>query len=650
MNDTRVRSLELVLLVAILALAALLRVGWPGISEFKGDEARIALLALDLVEGKALPLKGTGTSVGLPKSPLSIYLYALPFLFSPNPLGATLFTGVLNTGAVFLCWWLGRRYWGRTAGLCAALLFAASPWAVFFSRKIWEPDLLPLFTTAWMLVGLLAFIEGRRWALTVHLILLAVLVQLHYSALVLVPLTVLMLILYRKRVGWLALGIGLGLSLLSGVPFLYYLLRGGSGIRQAISGLLSQEARLDLQSLRLWWTITSGNEVHSLAGPQAFRDFLRSVPYAMPVCWAAGLLAVGGIGFGLWMALRHKDEPPAQVAGLVALWGLAPLVVFLRHSTPLFLHYYVVSFPAQFLAAGLALARIISSTRPGSRWGATAGTLVIAVAQTSVALALLSFLGTRATPGGFGVPLGAQLQALRAARREDLPVVVASPGDNPQTSDWAAVFAVLLRRHPHRLVDGTYAACFPGSPSILLMTPGSDVAMRVYALSGVLGSVKEIPARSGEEPFRVARLEGEPSFALTPAQEPRVLSNGVEVLGYRWDGRLAPGETIEWWLAWRVAKPPPAPFTEYHVFNHLEDLSGKRWAQVDGPTTWVRDWAPGDVVVEVFRLEMPKEANPGPYHMRVGMYSYPGLQGQPVVDGAGNPVSDAVILEPLVAP
>jgi len=583
----------------------------------------------------------------------------LPFLFSPNPLGANLFTGVLNIVAVFLCWWLGRRYWGRAAGLCAALLFAASPWAVFFSRKIWEPNLLPAFAVAWMLFGLLAFVEGRRWALALHLVLLAILVQFHYSALVLVPLSVLLLIVYRKRVGWPALGVGVGLALLSAVPFLYYLLRGGSGIRQAISGLLSQEARLDSQSLHLWWTMASGNEIHSLAGPQAYRDFLDSVPYATPACWAAGLLAVVGIGLGLWMAFRHKGEPAAQVAGIVALWALAPLVIFWRHSMPLFSHYYVISLPAQFLGAGFALAHILSSKRPGVRWGVAACVAAIAIAQAGMTLTLLNFLGTRATPGGFGVPLGAQLQALRAAQREGLPVVVVSPGDNPQTSDWAAVFAVLLRRppneaiggrHPHRLVDGTYAACFPGSPSALLLTPGVGMAEQVYALSGALDSAVEVPTRSGEEPFRVARLEGGPSLILASAPEPRLLANGVEIVGYRWDGRLAPGETVGWWLAWRVAKPSPVPLIEYHVFNHLEDLSGKRWAQIDGPTTGVRDWTVGDVVVEVFHLEVPKEAAPGPYRMRVGMYSYPGLQGQLVVDDAGNPISDAVILGPLTAP
>jgi len=128
MHTTRLQYPAWIALVAILLLAALLRTGWPGITEFKFDEADLATRALDFVEGRSLPLQGPGTSVGLPKSPLSVYLYGLPFLLWRNPLFATWFTGVLNVLAVALCWWLGRRYWGTSAGLCAALLFATSPW------------------------------------------------------------------------------------------------------------------------------------------------------------------------------------------------------------------------------------------------------------------------------------------------------------------------------------------------------------------------------------------------------------------------------------------------------------------------------------------------------------------------------------------
>jgi 4-amino-4-deoxy-L-arabinose transferase-like glycosyltransferase len=650
MEGRRARSAELLGLLAILALAAVLRFGWPSTTEFKGDEARIALLALDMAEGRSFPLKGTGTSVGLPKSPLSVYVYAVPFLVSANPLVATLFTGALNVLAVYLCWRLARRYWGVGPGLLAALFYAASPWAVLFSRKIWEPNLLSPFVAAWMLSGLKTFVEGRRWALLWHIVLLAVLVQLHYSALVLVPVTGLLLILCRRRLRWRSLLAGVGVSALTAVPFACYLLRGGSGVRQAVLGLMSQAPKVDAESARFWWSIVSGSGIHSLAGPQVFRDYLASVPYSGPACWAAGLLAIVGIIAAAEGALVRRNEPGVQAAGIVSLWALAPLVVFARHSMPLYLHYYVVALPAPFLAAAFALGRLRRLRSGLLRLGAAIPTLAAAGAQAAMVVELFAFLGSRATPDGFGTPLGVQLRAVRAAREAELPVVVVGPGDDPQTSDWPAVFSVLLRRTRHRLVDGTYVACFPGSPSTLLIVPGADAAMRVYRAAGVLAGAQELPSRVGEAPFRVVRAEGLPDLGLSRRPTAALLANGVEVLGCRWDGNLAPGETVTWWLAWRVANPPPVPLTEYHVFNHLEDSAGKRWAQVDGPTVRVCDWAVGDTNVELFRLELPGDAPPAPYRMRVGMYTYPALQRQPVVDGAGQPVSDAVTLDPLGEP
>jgi len=62
----------------ILALAALLRLGWPGLTEFKRDEAHLYALALDVAELRAFPLRGISSSVGLPNPPINVYLFALP--------------------------------------------------------------------------------------------------------------------------------------------------------------------------------------------------------------------------------------------------------------------------------------------------------------------------------------------------------------------------------------------------------------------------------------------------------------------------------------------------------------------------------------------------------------------------------------------
>ena len=120
-------------LALVVALAALLRMGWPGLTEFKQDEAHLYGLSLHLAELKAFPLLGITSSVGLPNAPASVYLFALPLFAWKSPLAATLFVGALNTASVALAYLLARRYWGKQTALFGALLYAAAPSAVIWA-------------------------------------------------------------------------------------------------------------------------------------------------------------------------------------------------------------------------------------------------------------------------------------------------------------------------------------------------------------------------------------------------------------------------------------------------------------------------------------------------------------------------------------
>ena len=67
-------------------LAAVLRLGAPGITEFKRDEATLSRLALDLAKGEDFPILGIGSSVGFPNAPINVYLFAIPYVFGDNPI------------------------------------------------------------------------------------------------------------------------------------------------------------------------------------------------------------------------------------------------------------------------------------------------------------------------------------------------------------------------------------------------------------------------------------------------------------------------------------------------------------------------------------------------------------------------------------
>jgi 4-amino-4-deoxy-L-arabinose transferase-like glycosyltransferase len=649
---------ELLALVAIVLLASFLRLAWPGVNEFKLDEAQIMSMTLDLVEGRAFPTRGIETSVGLPKPAISIYLYALPVALWRSPLSATLFTALLNILAVGLCWWLTRRYWGRAAGLCAGAFLAAAPWAVFSSRKIWEPNLFPLLALVCVTTGLLGFRERRAWAQAAHMLALGLTVQVHYPGLLLLPVSAVLVVANWRGIRWRAVGLGLGLALLSAIPFVYDLVKHRREIMQVLATTVSQPAVVNRDALDLLWMLCSGRNLHALAGPERFRDYLASVPSVEISSAAAGALVVLGAAGLAISALQSRTLPAWQApiavgdtaaAVAVLAWLLTPLLAFTRHSTPVQLHYFTVALPAAAIAAGAGLGWLVRTRWRGVRGVTVAVLLLLVGAQTWQSGAMLSLVENTYTPGGFGMPLKIQLAVAESARAQDAPVIVVAPGDNPAMDEWPAVFDVLLRDVPHRFINGqdVATAVFPTAATTLLFTPGTDDSWRIYAREGPRPNMRRIPARPGEGRFLISREPTPRAPLMPPSTDTRLLSNGVQFVGYYLDPPLREGGTVEWWLAWRVSEARAAPGADYHLFNHLVDATGKRWAQVDGGTVPSRDWQVGDIVVQLFRLQVPTPLGPGPFTMRVGMYTYPGLENQRVLDVAGNPADEAVTLGPL---
>ena len=628
-TPARMTRREWMALALILAVAALLRMGWPGFTEFKQDEAHLYALALDVAELRAWPLRGISSSVGLPNPPISVYLFALPLVVWKSPLAATLFVGALNTASVALGYWLARRYWGVRVALISAALYAAAPWAVIYSRKIWAQDLVPLFTVAYVATGLLAFVEGRRGWLVAHLALLAVVVQIHLSGVALVPLTVLLLVWFRRSVDRRFLLAGLGAAALTALPIALYGLSRLGGLAGASGWLAAHPSVLSTDSLELALMLAQGTQLRGLAGPEAFRAFEASVPNFTPLLWLGGLLTLAGLGLvvGRWWARRGRARPTGITVGLiVGLWLVLPSLFFLRHATPVFPHYFIILFPAPYLLAALVVDA--ASTRWRVPWLWLLPT-AIAVSQVWLSLALLRFVGQTHTPGAFGTPLAVMLQAVEAARSLGQEVVVVADGTDPATEQAPAIFEALLRHTPHRFVDGRTTAVFPaGEAAVLLWPPAQVYDWPVLALYEQWGGgqwAARVPLRDGEGEALIAAGTGAQPAVPSPRAASALLANGVALLGTA----DAPSGWQLWWRA-----PGPASGERYHFFAHLLDGDGQRLAQVDAPTYAPEAWRAGDLVASHFALPESGSA------VRAGMYAFPSLAPVPVLDGAGQPAGE----------
>ena len=468
-------------LIAVLALAACLRFWNLGAAEFKYDEARLCTLAADFVDTGVLPLRGMGSSTGIDNPPLAVYLMTMPILLSRDPLVATAFVALLNVVAVLCCYRLGRRYWSPGVGLVAAALLATSPWAIFYSRKVWAQNLLMPWTILFFASLLAWVVERKRWALAGAIATLAALTQIHFAALAFVPLFLLVLALAwvdqarqrKARALWAPLTAGVVVGLLLYVPYLVFDASHGWGNMRALVDLLRHPAQTHLEAVRFALLNIGGREIHSLAGPQQFRHFLDGILDLS--YWpdrAEEALVVASLVYLLFRcAFRFQRNPRWRQESLLLLWLVVPVGFFLRQRSAVFPHYLLPLYPAPYLALAISAIDLVSAAghhlRPGQvpqrrpddataqqpacavlpaggtsphpapdvlsqgnppsvallgspRWAralAIALLGLLAAWQSYLSLSIHSFVGWHDTPGGMGTPIRIYQQVLRTMSR-----------------------------------------------------------------------------------------------------------------------------------------------------------------------------------------------------------------------------------------
>ena len=630
---------EILVVLLILAVAAVTRLGRPDLTEFKADEGRLMTAALSMAGGE-LALRGISSSTGFPNAPMSVWLYAIPLRFWPHPYAATLFTGLLSVAAVGATYWLGRRYWGVRAAAVAALMLAVSPWAIIFSRKIWAQDLLPLFAMGWAIGAALAFVEGRRAFLVLHLLCLAIAVQIHPAALGLVPASIIFMIVFRRRVDWRFLLLGGTLALLTAAPFLWHLF----GRWQAEGGLslsLDGSTRpFSMDSLRLILTITTGEGARSLAGSS-----YDGLPGETLVRW----LWLAWVAFGLAWAIRQVikcwDAPASQVGFICLAWFLIPALAFVWLWTPVYLHYFIAVIPAPFVLAGAFFSRLLAALRPRNQIAAWSVAVVLIGMQLASWGGVMAAVTRNPLAGGFGIPLGPKLAAADGARRRldessAREILLVGNGSDPEEEEFPAEFQALLHDVAVRYVDLNSEAVFPDNISVALLdtalADGPTSVRDIY--EEVAGAGRAFPVPGTELFYSILELPPASFPAADAALQPEpLLANFVRFIGHN-DLRSVPDGHL-WDVYWRPADNPDQ--SDYHLFNHLLDANGDRVAQADGAAFAGFQWRAGDVVISRFLLPAPGETRP-PLTMRVGMYRFPSLESVPVLDEAANPAADAI--------
>ncbi len=209
-------------LAVLFALALGVRLVFIHQCRFAGDEARFYGEARAVLEEGAFPALGTSVTGGAARLPGGTFtLLMVPaFLLSRSPLAGNVMVVLLSLLAYWLLVWVVRRWMGERVSLAFAALILFTPWSYFYSDRIWNPNVLILFTAVllWAATRMIDHPRSRQ----VFWIPLAVIVapQFHLSGVVLLIFVALLYWVYRPGIHkWAAL-LGIGAGVLFYVPYL----------------------------------------------------------------------------------------------------------------------------------------------------------------------------------------------------------------------------------------------------------------------------------------------------------------------------------------------------------------------------------------------------------------------------------------------
>lgn len=384
------------ILLGILLIAAFMRLyKIADYLTFLGDEGRDVLVVYNILHGHLTLLGPTSSVGGFFLGPIYYYIMA-PALFISgySPVGPAVMIALFGIVTVWLVYFVGSKFFNKTAGLIAAGIFAINPLVILYARSSWNPNLMPL-TTLLMLYVLYKAVERNSWKLYALVgVLYGIAMQLHYIEVFMGPMMALYFLvgnIYRpyekqkfqleviqllKNAGIVLLGFAVGWS-----PFLAFEARHGFNNFHAIFNFVfhAKDTGEGVGFANFFPTIRD----------VFFRIFARlilNIPesdlygrYPMwqigswiVASWVIGIASVGFLLMQLISSLQVKKENKETFLQymLLVLWLGIGLLFFGFYRKNIYDYYFEFLYPVPALLVGGAIAYLLNNKI--AKWGALA--------------------------------------------------------------------------------------------------------------------------------------------------------------------------------------------------------------------------------------------------------------------------------------
>ena len=627
--------------LALLLVGAILRLALPLDASFLSDQSQMLIIGQSAVAHGALPVTGIRSSIGTLNPPASIFLL-LPFAVLGNPLWATIATALSNVAALVVLYALANRYAGRWAAFTAGALYATAAWPTYFSRFIWQQNMLALVVVLFLWTACRGAIERKPGWLGWNVLLWGIAAQLHPTALPLLALTgVTALLAWRtirlRDLGWAALA----LVVLWGPTLIWELVSGWSDV-PIYRAYLQQPSRVDHEAVTILESMLAPQKAYVFGPGSLYARIYHDIAWLVPLVhllfvfgevWLViALLWQGWRALAQWRRLHDLPKLPAlglpdwRFLLLLLLWQAAPLALMIKHSSPIHQHYLLEVLPAPFLVIGIALGWLMTEAIPGTvawlrdtTWPVRQVSsavlalfvMVVAIGQSAGVTAELEtihrghFDGTeRSTYTRYGIPLGGQEAAvnatLSAAAKYRARPVFATSWLHQQSIGYLAA----LGNSASTSYDAENCLLVPAAgsqPAVTLMLPGMTSSGLLPRLSGT-SHLAEIPVQGSRplELYRVqpgAHLPGEIASPAASSGSPSIAaymldrgSSGPTRLVLRWQGtpstQTTPATRLLYWYGRSPSSSAP-PVGEYTFIVQPLDAAGQTLGSAQTICRWL---------------------------------------------------------------
>ena len=537
---------ELYLLVLV---AGFLRFYQLNTTEFDQDQAILFRMAHDAISHGLLPVTSNTASIGISNPAGVIYLFMLPALLNPSPLGGAILVAICSLIAILLTYFFTRRYYGRFAGIVAALLYATAFKPLIYARFIWQPNLMPPFVVLFLFALFAGVVERRKGWLFPALLLLGILYQMHaITVLLAIPLAV-ALLLAPHTFRWRDIIFAVIALAILFFPYLLWEVYTHFNDLRTVFSLAKQHARIDNQALNFYQIFITPNtpsptDNHVL--PYALTPLFSWLQYAMPALVILGLLSLilalvaprlwgetkadteslqslreqgdrKGLPYILAVSLRSLQADRYRCGLIILLvWQVVPLLVLSRHAIDLHTQYFFMLLPGPFVFIGIFFSHVANWLRKQQGWlhqaryALYALVFLLVAAQTLGSTAWILDTTHGNTSNDAFVPYHNDLSSLQQAMNDaDTLAQVHHLHHVYVTTDVATQTALgYLSEQMHTpttLFDATHCLVLPSvanGPAVLLVGPHSELAdamVKRFASATLVNT----PSRLGGTPFHL---------------------------------------------------------------------------------------------------------------------------------------------------